>query len=120
MPNALDSQPGLGLAVRRIRERRQMSQGTLGRRAELHPTWISRIEYGKANPTWGSARRLAYALGVTVADLARLAERLKDLRDREQNSSARCHVDRGGACEWRRRSRGRRAVSKNRQWWRPA
>ncbi len=95
MPNALDSQPGLGLAVRSIRKRQQMNQGTLGERAELHPTWISRIECGKANPTWGNARRLAYALGVTVANLASLAERLEDLQDREPNSAARCGADRG-------------------------
>lgn len=69
-----DPQQGLGLAVRTIRERRRMTQATLGKRAELHSTWISNIESGKVNPTWGNSRRLAYALGVTVPYLATLAE----------------------------------------------
>jgi transcriptional regulator with XRE-family HTH domain len=75
-----DPQPGLGLAARRIRKRQRMTQDTLGKRAELHPTWISNIECGKVNPTWGNSRRLAYALGVTVRYLAALAEEMEDLR----------------------------------------
>jgi transcriptional regulator with XRE-family HTH domain len=71
-----DPQPGLGLAVRRIRERQRMTQDTLGKRAELHPTWVSNVECGKVNPTRGNSRRIAYALGVTVSHLATLAERI--------------------------------------------
>jgi transcriptional regulator with XRE-family HTH domain len=72
-----DPRPGLGGAVRRIRRRQGMTQAALGKKAELHPTWISRIESGGVEPTWGNARRLAYALGVSVGDLAELAEELE-------------------------------------------
>lgn len=75
-----DPQPGLGLAVHKIRTRQRMTQDELGKRAELHSTWISNIECGKVNPTWGNSRRLAYALGVTVPYLASLAEKMEVLR----------------------------------------
>jgi transcriptional regulator with XRE-family HTH domain len=70
-----DPQQGLGAAIRLIRKRQHMTQDALGRSAKIHPTWISSIENGKVNPTWGNVRRIAYALGVTVPCLARLAER---------------------------------------------
>ena len=51
-----------------------MSQETLGHRAEIHPTWISHIESGRINPTWGNVRRIARGLDVPLAQLAALAE----------------------------------------------
>jgi transcriptional regulator with XRE-family HTH domain len=47
----------------------------LGEKAEIHPTWISHIESGRINPTWGNVRRLANGLGIKLARLAELAER---------------------------------------------
>jgi transcriptional regulator with XRE-family HTH domain len=51
-----------------------MSQETLGNEAEIHPTWISHIESGRINPTWGNVRRIARGLGVPLEKLAALAE----------------------------------------------
>lgn len=52
----------------------------MGLAAGIHPTWISHIESGRNNPAWGSVRRIAAALDVSLADLAALAEELEEDR----------------------------------------
>jgi transcriptional regulator with XRE-family HTH domain len=74
MPRRDDPQIGLGKAIRALRTEGQMSQETLGQRADIHPTWISHIESGRINPTWGNVRRIARGLKVELAQLAALAE----------------------------------------------
>jgi transcriptional regulator with XRE-family HTH domain len=74
MPRRDDPQVGLGKAIRALRQEAQMSQETLGQRADIHPTWISHIESGRINPTWGNVRRIAKGLDVELAQLAALAE----------------------------------------------
>jgi transcriptional regulator with XRE-family HTH domain len=74
MPRRDDPQIGLGKAIRKLRNESQLSQETLGERAEIHPTWISHIESGRINPTWGNVRRIAKGLKVPLAQLADLAE----------------------------------------------
>ena len=54
-----------------------MSQEALGLRAGIHPTWISHMESGRVNPTWGNVRRIAKGLGVPLHVLAALAEDLE-------------------------------------------
>ena len=54
-----------------------MSQEDLGRKAEIHATWISHLESGRNNPAWGSVRRIAAALDVSLAELAKLSEDLE-------------------------------------------
>lgn len=61
-----------------IREERGFSQQEVAHRADLHPTWLSHLESGRANPSWGTVRRVAVAPEVQVSELARLAERLED------------------------------------------
>lgn len=73
-----EPQPGLGMAIKRLRAERGLSQEEVGRRAEIHPTWISHIESGRNNPAWGSVRRIAAALEVRVSELAALAEELEE------------------------------------------
>jgi predicted transcriptional regulator len=51
-----------------------MTQASLGKAAQLHPTWICHIEAGRVNPTYGNVRRLAYALSVSLQELAELAQ----------------------------------------------
>ena len=75
MPRRNDPQPGLGMAIRTLRDDASLSQETLGERAEIHPTWISHIESGRINPTWGNVRRIAYGLKVPLSKLAELAEK---------------------------------------------
>lgn len=74
MPARKDPQPGLGRAVRQLREARGISQEKVARRAGLHLTWINRVENGRTNPTWGSMKRVAFALEVPLGELATLAE----------------------------------------------
>jgi transcriptional regulator with XRE-family HTH domain len=74
MPRRDDPQIGLGKAIRQLRQERKLSQEALGNRAEIHPTWISHIESGRINPTWGNVRRIAIGLKVPLEQLASLAE----------------------------------------------
>jgi transcriptional regulator with XRE-family HTH domain len=73
-----EPQPGLGKAIKKVRAERGLSQEEVGRRAEIHPTWISHIESGRNNPAWGSVRRIAAALEVPLSELAALAEELEE------------------------------------------
>jgi transcriptional regulator with XRE-family HTH domain len=77
MPRRDDPQIGLGKAIRTLRIEANLSQAVLGRRAEIHSTWICHIESGRINPTWGNVRRIAQGLNVPLIDLAELAERLE-------------------------------------------
>ena len=74
MPRREDPQVGLGRAIRALRTEAGLSQEALGERAEIHPTWISHIESGRINPTWGNVRRIARGLKVPLPRLAQLAE----------------------------------------------
>jgi transcriptional regulator with XRE-family HTH domain len=77
MPRRDDPQIGLGKAIRKLRNDNHLSQETLGHRADIHPTWISHIESGRINPTWGNVRRIARGLEVDLDQLAALAEHLE-------------------------------------------
>jgi transcriptional regulator with XRE-family HTH domain len=77
MPRRDDPQIGLGKAIRKLRTEKSLSQETLGHRADIHPTWISHIESGRINPTWGNVRRIARGLGVPLSKLATQAEDLE-------------------------------------------
>lgn len=71
-----DPQIALGQAIRQTRLARGLSQEQVAHGADLHPTWLSHIE-GGSNPAWGTVRRIAFALGVEVSELARLAEEIE-------------------------------------------
>jgi transcriptional regulator with XRE-family HTH domain len=77
MPRRQEPQIGLGKAIRQRRQEIHLSQEALGLRVEIHPTWISHLESGRVNPTWGNVRRIAHGLRVTLPELAELAERLE-------------------------------------------
>jgi transcriptional regulator with XRE-family HTH domain len=74
MPRRDDPQLGLGKAIRALRLKSEMSQDALGKKSDIHPTWISHIESGRINPTWGNVRRIAHGLGVPLGELADLAQ----------------------------------------------
>jgi transcriptional regulator with XRE-family HTH domain len=65
------------MAIRQFRHKKKLSQEALGEKAEIHPTWISHIESGRINPTWGNVRRIARGLEIKLAELAAEAERLE-------------------------------------------
>lgn len=67
-------QPSLGKAVRALRSERDLSLRAFAPRAGLTPNTLSLIERGEANPTWGTVRRIAAALDVSIGDLAKFSE----------------------------------------------
>jgi transcriptional regulator with XRE-family HTH domain len=77
MPRRDEPQIGLSKAIRQLRMELHLSQEALGLRADIHPTWISHIESGRVNPTWGNVRRIAIGLRVPLSVLAGLAEDLE-------------------------------------------
>jgi len=77
MPRTDDPQLGLAKAIRQLRTEGQLSQEALGLLADIHPTWISHLESGRVNPTWGNVRRIARGLRVPLSELAALAEDLE-------------------------------------------
>ena len=77
MPRREEPQIGLSKAIRQLRMEIHLSQEALGLRADIHPTWISHIESGRVNPTWGNVRRIATGLSVPLPLLAALAEDLE-------------------------------------------
>lgn len=78
MGRRLEPQEALGRVVRELRAERGMTQRQLGDAADVNETWISHIEAGRTNPAWGTVDRLARALGVSIAEIARRADRLAD------------------------------------------
>lgn len=77
MPRRVDPQIGLSQAIKQIRRELQLSQEALGFAANIHPTWISHVESGRVNPTWGNVRRIASGLYVPLPVLAARAEDLE-------------------------------------------
>lgn len=73
-----DPQPALGTVLRALREERKVTQRAIAIRADLSFAQYSAIETGKANPLWGTMKRIAKALGVTVAEISRREEALSD------------------------------------------
>lgn len=66
------------MAVRQLREKAGLSQRALAERAGISASWLSRIESGDYDPTWGSMRRVAGGLGVSLERLSEVAEELED------------------------------------------
>jgi transcriptional regulator with XRE-family HTH domain len=70
-------QPGLGTAVRQLREKRGVTQEGLAQDAGVTTGTVSLVERGKSNPSWGTIKALATGLGVAMSELVGLAERLE-------------------------------------------
>jgi transcriptional regulator with XRE-family HTH domain len=68
-------QPALGAAIRQLRNKRGVTQEDLAHDAGVTTGTLSLIERGKSNPAWGTVESIATALGVSVADVAKLAEK---------------------------------------------
>ncbi|MGN6275222.1 MAG: helix-turn-helix domain-containing protein [Solirubrobacterales bacterium] len=64
----------MGRAVQEARKKGNLTQEELAQRTDLHETYISVIERGQRNPTWGVVRRISLALGIPLSELARRAE----------------------------------------------
>jgi XRE family transcriptional regulator, regulator of sulfur utilization len=69
-------QPALGKAIRQLREKRGATQEDLAHEADITTGTLSLIERGHANPTWGTLKGIAAALGVSMGELGKLADKL--------------------------------------------
>ncbi|HEY2140966.1 MAG TPA: helix-turn-helix transcriptional regulator [Solirubrobacteraceae bacterium] len=65
----MNGQQHFGANLARARERRGLSQSQLAREVDVLYTYISRIETGKAAPSFGLILRLAAALELPPSDL---------------------------------------------------
>jgi transcriptional regulator with XRE-family HTH domain len=68
-------QIALGEAVKVRRNELGLTQEQLANETELHQRWISNVETGKRNPSYGSLRRLAAGLDLAASELIARAER---------------------------------------------
>jgi len=59
----------LGLAIKAMRKKRQLTQEDLAEKSDIGVPYISRIENGSANPTLKIVSALAAALGVALPEL---------------------------------------------------
>lgn len=70
-------QPALGEAVRQLREKRGATQEAVARESGITTATLSLIERGQANPTWDTLRKITAALGSSMGELGKLADRLE-------------------------------------------
>ena len=70
-----DPQTALGAVLRELREEKDdVTQRAIADKADLTYAHYCAIESGKANPLWGTIRRIAKALDVTVTEIAKREE----------------------------------------------
>lgn len=67
----------LARALRNLREQRGITQEDLAHAADVTTTALSRIEGGKANPTWSTLARILDALNASLAELETALARAK-------------------------------------------
>jgi transcriptional regulator with XRE-family HTH domain len=77
IPQDPQAQLALGEAIRALRKKLGNSQEKLAREAGITPNMVSLIERGEGNPSWVTVRGIANALGLSVAELAKAAEKLE-------------------------------------------
>lgn len=68
-------QPGLGKAIRKLREKQEMTQEDLAEAAGITVRTLSQLETGNSNPTWATVGDIARALGISISELAKRSER---------------------------------------------
>lgn len=66
--DATELKQRIGTHLRTLRRQRDMSQEELAERAQLHPTYISRIEAGRSLPALDVLMRLSQALNTRVEE----------------------------------------------------
>jgi transcriptional regulator with XRE-family HTH domain len=74
MPPARGADSALASALRQARERSGRSQEAIAHDAGTTVGTLARIERAQTNPTWTTVRRLASALGLTMAELGRAVD----------------------------------------------
>jgi len=59
----------LGENLRKLRLKRNFSQGDLAKKLEVDRAYISNIENGRMNPTLSTLEKIANALGISSSEL---------------------------------------------------
>ena len=70
-------QHALGQAIRQFREKRGLTQEAVAHEAGVTASTYGLIERGQSNPTWATVEDIASALEVSMAELAKRADKLK-------------------------------------------
>ncbi len=73
-----DELVAIARAISKLREEAYLSQASLAQKADLTPTSIGEVESGEHEPTYGTMRRLARGLGVSLPTLVRAIEELEE------------------------------------------
>ena len=74
MPPPLPPDPALGLAIKKLREARGLTQEELASRAGTTVGTVSRLEAAKSAPAWATVMQFIDALGVSLPELAQAVE----------------------------------------------
>jgi transcriptional regulator with XRE-family HTH domain len=74
MPPPLPPDPALGLAIKTLREARDLSQEELACRAGMTFGTASRPESAKSAPAWATVMKIIDALDVSLPELAHAVE----------------------------------------------
>lgn len=77
MTRAGEPQPALGVAVKQLREQRGATQEGLAYEAGITTGTLSQLERGISNPSWGTLKAIAGALGVSMVELAKLTAKFE-------------------------------------------
>lgn len=77
MTRAGEPQPALGAAVKQLRAQRGATQEGLAYEAGITTGTLSQLERGISNPSWGTLKAIAGALGISMVELAKLTAKLE-------------------------------------------
>lgn len=80
MRRSTNPQPALGAAVRELRTKRKMTQEAVAQNAGITVAHLSGIERGHANPSWGAVVAIADALGSSMAEVGKRADKHRPRR----------------------------------------
>jgi transcriptional regulator with XRE-family HTH domain len=78
--------PWLGVAIRKRREAKGLSQEELAERADLHRTYVSMVERSIRNISVDALSGIADALELPTSQLIQQAERMRDGRARQRST----------------------------------
>lgn len=74
----------LGAELRKAREEAGLSQERLGFKADVHRTYVSMLERGKASPTVETLFRLCKAMRIRASDFICRVERASERASRKR------------------------------------
>jgi len=70
-------QIALGRAIRQLRERKGLTQEAVAHEAGITTATLGVIERGSSNPTWATVKGIGAAVGVSMGELGKLADKLE-------------------------------------------